>query len=142
MARPRSHPFPLLTRLTAVLGTWLVLVLSVLAVDPALHAWIHGEAGEIEAHTHCAHAQAHDHHSTDGAGSHDPHSPAPTHSHGEDEACIVSQFSHGGSDQVVAPNLLPWLSLARTGDLPALCPACAPGAPDHLLPPGCGPPAV
>ena len=41
MFRP-SHQPSLLHRLTAVLGVALVLILSVLAANPKLHAWVHG----------------------------------------------------------------------------------------------------
>jgi hypothetical protein len=45
--RPRAA-VPLLHRLIAVGGIALVLLLTVLAVSPRLHAWLHGQTGEAD----------------------------------------------------------------------------------------------
>ncbi len=131
----RHHTtLPLLTRLTALASTVLVLLLTILAASPQWHALLH--AAEHAAH----HAPA----------------AAPTcpaghnHSHGEpapalpdsdnDELCVVTQFSQSQAALLVALVLL-------SGEPVALRVApfrhalfCAPSAPAHTLPPGCGPP--
>ena len=51
MTAPALHlrvPRPCLHRLLAAGGVALVLLLSVLAASPGLHAWLHGNAGETD----------------------------------------------------------------------------------------------
>lgn len=124
----RHSPSPsLLSRFTAVLGAALVLVLTILAVSPSLHAWVHAEPADSALHTKCSHG----HH----------HHDAPASA--DDEAgCIVNLFSQGGSELVALPALLPAPRFAPAGDTLPLSVFCAPSAPAYLLPPGCGPPAA
>ena len=131
----RRSPSPsLLSRLTAVVGAALVLVLTILAVSPALHAWVHAEPADSAPHTLCSHGHAHPAHSD--------HLPvAPDHAD-DDAGCIVTLFAQGGSEIAVAPAILPSPRLAQIGDTLPLSVFCAPSAPAYLLPPGCGPPAV
>ena len=132
----RHHTtLPLLTRLTALASTALVLLLTVLAASPQWHALLH--AAEHSAH----------------------HAPAAStcpaehnHSHGEpapalpdsdnDELCVVTQFSQSQAALLVALVLLSGepVALRAAPFRPALF--CAPSAPAHTLPPGCGPPLV
>ena len=132
----RPTTLPLFTRLTALASSALVLLLTVLAASPQWHALLH--AAEHSA----------------------PHTPtaAPTcpaghnHSHGEpapalpdsdrDELCVVTQFSQNQAALLVALVLLSGepVALRSAPFRPALF--CAPCAPGHTLPPGCGPPLV
>lgn len=132
----RHHQLPLFTRLTALASSALVLLLTILAASPQWHALLH--AAEHTAH-HAAAAAA-----TCPAGHH--------HSHGEptpalpdsdnDELCVVTQFSQSQAALLVAPVLLSGepVALRAAPFRPALF--CAPSAPAHTLPPGCGPPLV
>lgn len=70
------RPESLLNRATALLAAACVLVLTVLAVSPDLHAGLHAAAGA--AHTDCSH------HETD----------VPVGDAGH--SCVVTLFSHGG----------------------------------------------
>jgi hypothetical protein len=127
MTRPTPSTLSLVTRFTAALGAALVLVLTILAVSPSLHAWVHAEPADAAPHAKCSHG--HDHHDA----------PASA----DDEAgCIVNLFSQGGSELVALPALLPAPRFAPAGDTLPLSVFCAPSAPAYLLPPGCGPPAV
>ena len=130
----RPTTLPLFTRLTALASSALVLLLTILAASPQWHALRH--AAEHSA----------------------PHAPAaaPTcpaghhHSHGEpapalpdsdsDELCVVTQFSQSQAALLVALVLLSGepVALRAAPFRPALF--CAPSAPAHTLPPGCGPP--
>ena len=131
----RRSPSPsILTRLTAALGAALVLVLTILAVSPSLHAWVHAEPADSAAHAACSHGHAHHAHPTVPA-------PAPD-SCDDDSGCIVNLFAQGGSELVAAPALLPAPRLADLGTFLSPSAFCAPSAPAYLLPPGCGPPAV
>lgn len=134
MSRHRQPRLSLPTRLTASLGAALVLVLTILAVSPTLHAWLHAEPVATSAHAACGHD-----HGTRPA-------PAPLadhdHRHADDAGCIVTLFSHGGSELAVAPALLSARPLAFLGDTLPLSVFCAPSAPAYLLPPCCGPPLV
>jgi hypothetical protein len=114
-----------LHRFTAVLGIALVMALNLLAVWPEAHAWLHGESDE---ECHRAPTQS-------GAA----FSPAGHET--DEESCVVTQFAHGHSGLGVAPALLaaplvvPSAACVATDSFSASAPA-------HLLPPGCGPPAV
>jgi hypothetical protein len=132
MTRPTPSTLSLATRFTAVLGAALVLVLTILAVSPSLHAWVHAEPADSAPHAKCSHGHAHHHH-------HD--APAPVSS--DDEAgCVVNLFAQGGAELVAVPALLPAPRLADLGTFLSPSAFCAPSAPAYLLPPGCGPPAV
>lgn len=137
MNRHRSTDPTLLTRLTASLGAALVLVLTILAVSPALHAWLHDEPADAAPHATCSHGHAHP---APDRGDHLP--AAPAHAADDDAGCVVTLFAQGGSELAVAPAVLPSPRLAQIGDILPLSVFCAPSAPAHLLPPGCGPPAV
>jgi hypothetical protein len=128
MPPSRSNPPSLLTRLTASLGVALVLVLTVLAVSPALHAWLHKTPPTVAP---CGH----DHGPA-------PHAPDDDHDHNDDAGCVVTLFAHGGSELAAAPTLLVAPARALVGDLLLSVEFCAPSAPAHTLPPGCGPPAA
>ena len=131
MTRPTPSTLPLATRFTAALGAALVLVLTILAVSPSLHAWVHAEPADSAAHAACSHGHAH------------PTVPAPApDSCDDDSGCIVNLFAQGGSELVAAPALLPAPRLADLGTFLSPSDFCAPSAPAYLLPPGCGPPAV
>lgn len=132
----RHHTkLPLLTRLTALAGSALVLLLTVLAASPQWHAFFHAAEHSarhaVPAASTCP--SGHDHHHGH---------PAPSLPHADDELCVITQFAHGASELAVAPSLLVAQPLARTGDALPLSVFCAPSAPAYLLPPGCGPPAV
>ncbi len=132
MTRRPTPTLPLATRLTAALSAALVCVLTILAVNPALHDWVHAEPADAAPHAKCSHGHAHQHH-------HD--APAPVSS--DDEAgCVVNLFAQGGADLVTVPALLPAPRLADLGSFVSPSALCAPSAPDHLLPPGCGPPVA
>ena len=128
MPPSRSNPPSLLTRLTASLGVVLVLVLSMLAASPALHAWLHTAPPSV---TPCGH----DHGPA-------PHTPDEDHADADDAGCIVTLFAHGGSELATAPTHLVAPARALVGDLLLSVEFCAPSAPAHTLPPGCGPPLV
>ena len=134
MTRPTPSTLSLATRFTAALGAALVLVLTILAVSPSLHAWVHAEPADSAAHAACSHGHAHHAHPTVPA-------PAPD-SCDDDSGCIVNLFAQGGSGLVAAPALLPAPRLADLGTFLSASDFCAPSAPAYLLPPGCGPPAV
>ena len=134
MTRPTPSTLPLATRFTAALGAALVLVLTILAVSPSLHAWVHAEPVDSAAHAACSHGHAHHTHTPAPA-------PAPD-SCDDDSGCIVNLFAQGGSGLVAAPALLPAPRLADLGTFLSASDFCAPSAPAYLLPPGCGPPAV
>ncbi len=127
----RSPPLPLLTRLTASLAATVVFLLTVLAVSPTLHAWVHGETLASSA---TGHGHAHGHNC--------PHHPAePTAPETDDAGCVVTLFAQGGSELATAPALLAPVSLRQIATLSvATVPVAA--KPAHTLPPGCGPPAV
>ena len=130
----RPTTLPLFTRLTALASSALVLLLTILAASPQWHALLH--AAEHSAH----------------------HAPAPAatcpsghnHSHGEpapalpdsdnDELCVITQFTQSQAALLVALVLLSGepVALRSAPFRPALF--CAPSAPAHTLPPGCGPP--
>lgn len=125
MSRHPSNQSPLSTRFAASFAAALVLVLTVLAVSPALHAWLHSDSAT---HSACSH-------------DHGPFPPGPSDEHGDDAGCVVTLFAHGGAELAVAPALLAPVSLCRLATLAvASIPAAA--APAHILPPGCGPPLV
>lgn len=128
MTPSRSTLPTLLTRLTASFGVALVLVLTVLAVSPALHAWLHSAPPTVAP---CGH----DHGPA-------PHAPDDDHNHADDAGCIVTLFAHGGSELAAAPTHLVAPARALVGDLLLSVDFCAPSAPAHTLPPGCGPPLV
>ena len=133
----RHHTtLPLLTRLTALASTALVLLLTVLAASPQWHALLH--AAEHSAHHAPAAAP------TCPAGHHHSHGePAPTHPASDnDELCVVTQFSQSQAALLVALVLLSGepVALRAAPFRPALF--CAPSAPAHTLPLGCGPPLV
>jgi len=127
----RPPPLPLLTRLTASLAATVVLLLTVLAVSPALHAWVHGETLASSA---TGHGHAHGH-----TCQHHPAEPAAPETC--DVGCVVTLFAQGGSELAIAPALLAPVSLCLIATLSvATVPVAA--KPAHTLPPGCGPPAV
>jgi len=128
MTRPMPSTLSLATRLTAALGAALVLVLTILAVSPSFHAWVHAEPADPAPHAKCSHGHHH-------------HHDAPASADVE-AGCIVNLFSQGGSELVTLPALLPAPRFAPAGDTLPLSVFCAPSAPAYLLPPGCGPPAV
>jgi hypothetical protein len=113
-------------RLTAAVSAALVLVLNLLAVWPAGHAWLHGQP--VLSECVCPHAAAKgDSPSGEGAES--------------DHGCIVSLFAQGATawfgGLVLAPS--PALDATATGATPT---APAAKAPRFLRPPGCGPPVA
>lgn len=122
MFRRLSHPRSLLTRLTALLGIGLVLLLNVLAASPSLHEALHAPAASDHGHSSCNH-------------DHSAPSTAPDHD------CVVSAFAHGHAEIGTAPLALPAVALTAFATL-APTGAVALSAPAFLLPPGCGPPAV
>ena len=134
MTRPTPSTLSLATRLTAALGAALVLVLTILAVSPSLHAWVHAEPADSASHATCSHGHAHHSHAPAPA-------PAPD-SCDDDSGCIVNLFAQGGSELVTAPAVLQAPRLADLGTFLSPSAFCAPSAPAYLLPPGCGPPAV
>ena len=134
MTRPTPSTLPLATRFTAALGAALVLVLTILAVSPSLHAWVHAEPADSAAHAACSHGHAHHSHTPVPA-------PAPD-SCDDDSGCIVNLFAQGGSELVTAPAVLPAPRLADLGTFLSPSAFCAPSAPAYLLPHGRGPPAV
>ena len=132
----RSTTLPLFTRLTALASSALVLVLTILAASPQWHALVH--AAEHSAH-HAPAAAA-----TCPAGHHhSPGEPAPALPDSDDDKlCVVTQFSQSQAALLVAAFVLAAQPLAAPAP-PRLCSDfCAPSAPAHLLPPGCGPPLV
>ena len=132
----RHTTLPLFTRLTALASSALVLVLTILAASPQWHALVH--AAEHSAHHAPAAAP------TCPAGHHHSHGePAPTHpASNHDELCVVTQFSQSQAALLVAALVLTAQPLAApTPPLP-FSDFCAPSAPAHTLPPGCGPPLV
>ena len=134
MTRPTPSTLPLATRFTAALGAALVLVLTILAVSPSLHAWVHAEPVDSAAHAACSHGHAHH-----------THTPAPAPAPDtcdDDSGCVVNLFAQGGSELVTAPALLPAPRLADLGTFLSPSAFCAPSAPAYILPHGCGPPAV
>ncbi|MSU53937.1 MAG: hypothetical protein EXS41_11200 [Opitutaceae bacterium] len=134
MPRPTPRTLSLATRLTAALGAALVLVLTILAVSPALHAWVHAEPADFAPPAKCSHGHHHHAHTTD---------PAPASgSANDDSGCIVNLFAQGGSELVAALAVLPAPRLADLGTFLSPSAFCAPSAPAHLLPPCCGPPQV
>lgn len=117
---PHVHP-SFLRRLSGWLGVALVLTLNVLAVRPDLHAALHAE--------HDAHAGA--------KCSHHHHTPVESAEHD----CVVNAFAHGHAETGVTPVVL---AGPRLDSVATLLPEVAAAilAPEHRLPPGCGPPAV
>ena len=122
-----AHRYPLLHRLTALLGVALVLALNVLAVRPDLHAALH-DAGLAESHGSASHG---------GTCSHGHKHTVPVTS--DDHDCVVSAFAHGHADLGVIPAALPPVALTQIATLAAPA-ALAPQAAAFLLPPVCGPP--
>jgi hypothetical protein len=90
MSPARQQPAPL-TRITAVLGVALVLLLNLLAASPTLHAWAHAEDTAVE-------------HATPG------HEPAG----GADHECAVTLFAHGVAALLVFLLLMLVRPLARS----------------------------
>jgi hypothetical protein len=132
----RSTTLLLLTRLTALASTALVLVLTILAASPQWHALVH--AAEHSAHhavstgTTCPVG----HH-------HAPSEPTPAHpDSADDELCVITQFAQSQAALLVAPDVLTTSPRALLAPPLPLSVFCAPSAPAHLLPPGCGPPLV
>lgn len=118
---PASHARPrFLHRLSAWLGVALVLALNVLAVRPDLHAALHEEHGP-------KHGSACKHH----------HTPVESAEHD----CVVNAFAHGHTETGVTPVIL---AGPRLDSVATLLPEVAAAilAPEHRLPPGCGPPTV
>ena len=134
MTRPTPSTLSLATRFTAALGAALVLVLTILAVSPSLHAWVHAEPVDSAPHATCSHGHAHHSHTPVPA-------PAPD-SCDDDSGCIVNLFAQGGSELVTAPAVLQAPRLADLGTFLSPSAFCAPSAPAYILPHGCGPPAV
>jgi hypothetical protein len=132
----RHATLPLFMRLTALASSALVLLLTILAASPQWHALLH--AAEHAAH-HAPAAAA-----TCPAGHNHSHGePAPAlPASDSDELCVVTQFSQSQAALLVAPVLLAGepVTLRAAPFRPALF--CAPSAPAHTLPPGCGPPLV
>ena len=132
----RPTTLPLLTRLTALASSALVLLLTILAASPQWHALLH--TAEHAAH-HAPAAAA-----TCPSGHHHSHGePAPALPDSDnDELCVITQFAQSQAALLVAPVLLSGepLALRAAQFRPALF--CAPSAPAHTLPPGCGPPLV
>ena len=132
--RPTS--LPLFTRLTALASSALVLLLTILAASPQWHALLH--AAEHSAH----HAPAAAATCPDGHNhSHGKPAPALPDSD-DDELCVVTQFSQSQAAILVAPVLLSREPLALRAAPFRQALFCAPSAPAHTLPPGCGPPLV
>ena len=131
----RSTTLLLLTRLTALASTALVMVLTILAASPQWHALLHAVE---RSHRHAAPATA-----TCPAGHNHSHGdPAPALPDSDDELCVVTQFSQSQAALLINPVLLPGEPVALLAAPLPLAHFCAPSAPDHLLPPCCGPPLV
>ncbi len=115
------HPESLLNRATALLAAVCVLVLTVLAVSPELHAGLHAEADA--AHADCAH--------------HDADVPVGEAGH----TCVVTLFSHGAMALLVfclmllARPAVAGLTLRATEDIVA-------AQPRYRLVPSHAPPAA
>jgi hypothetical protein len=113
-----------LSRITAGLGVFLVLLLAWLAADPSAHRALHADE-----HAGCAHAHGGDHgHGTDDA--------VPG-----DYGCVVAKFAHGQVEVFTAPVVVVAPSDVRVtvsvrSDERAISVA------SHLFPPGRGPPAA
>jgi len=130
----RHTTLPLFTRLTALASAALVLVLTILAASPQWHALLHPD--EYSAY-HAPAAAA-----TCPAGHPHAHSePTPTDPASDnDELCVVTQFSQSQAALLVAPVLLSGEPVALRAAPLRQALFCAPSAPAHTLPPGCGPP--
>ncbi len=113
-----------LSRITAGLGVFLVLLLAWLAADSSAHRALHAEE-----HAGCAHAHGGDH----GRGADDA---IP-----DDHGCVVAKFAHGQVEVFTAPVVVVAPSDVRVtvsvrSDERAI--SVAP----HRFPPGRGPPAA
>jgi hypothetical protein len=131
----RCHiTLPLFTRLTALASAALVLVLTILAASPQWHALLHPD--EYSAYHAPAAAP------TCPAGHHHSHGePAPAlPDSDDDELCVVTQFSQSQAALLVAALILAAQPLAAPAPPRPFSDFCAPSAPAHTLPPGCGPP--
>ena len=126
-----TTPLPLLTRLTASATALVMLALTVFAASPVLHAWLHDHSSSHAQATPCPHGHAHD----------APARPAPAPADADDALCVVTQFSQGHAESATAPALLAVATRRVTATVTPLSFA-APCAPEFVLPPGCGPPAV
>lgn len=85
---------PVFTRLIACATASLVLLLSLSAVSPELHAWLH-ESGLGKAATTCPHGHAH--------GVTKAAQPAQPSADDEDHECAVTLFAHGIVSHAVPP---------------------------------------
>lgn len=123
MPARRPHLPALRRRLTALVAVVLVLVLDVLAVTPAAHAWLHGK-------TSGAACTCSDHRD----------SAAPAAGDAED-GCIVSVFAQGkvGEGPAVFQMEAPG---EQRNDPVTAPPALRLATVAHRYPPGCGPPAA
>jgi hypothetical protein len=106
-------------RLAALAGVALVLWLSVLAVSPELHEWLHGDA-------HAAEHTGHDHAAPVGDADH---------------ACAVTLFAHGVEALLIVLLLVLARSLARSTGLRAADWLIA-ARPPYWLVPSHAPPLV
>lgn len=104
----------------------MVLMLTVLAASPAFHAWLHADTNVL---AKCGH----DHGTT-------APSPLKDREGADDAGCVVTLFAQGGAELAFAPALLAAPPLRVLRDSRPSADFCAPSAPAHLLPPGCGPP--
>ncbi len=120
---PATPASACLHRLVAMLGIALVLALNVLAVWPAGHAWLHA----VEKATACTHGHAHD--------------PAPAGGDAARDDCAIATFAQGHAGLALAPQFIFAPRAACVATL-AAAPAFVAVSRAHLLPPGCGPPAV
>jgi hypothetical protein len=117
-----QYPIALVWRFSAGLGAALVLLLTVAAASPAVHAWLHGHA-EDEPHA-CAHQHEHD-----------------TPRQAEEAGCAVTLFSHGTLPLLVWQ--LPVLEQRlRTEHAGRLSESMAVAQPRYWLVPSHAPPVV
>lgn len=113
----------LFLRFVAAGAVGLVVLLSVFAASPSLHAWLHTHTQAQAAGHPCA-----------------PHDEAPAS--GGDELCAIAQFAHGKSGLAFVPTIFTGPHTEGAAAPVFFKVVTAPGAPAHILPPGCGPPLV